>query len=101
LGISPLPFGPLRQAQGPSESVEMTDTSSSGEPSMLTPTLGSGYGSLTRKKRRDSGFQMKGLAPGAESQGLLYRQNRAPNRSLVSGQVLSTRRTTTVWRVLE
>src|SRR5215469_10408335 len=37
LGISPLPFGPLRQAQGPSESVEMTDISSSGEPSILMP----------------------------------------------------------------
>jgi hypothetical protein len=34
-----LPFGPLRQAQGPSESVEMTDISRSGEPSILMPRL--------------------------------------------------------------
>ena len=37
VGISPLALGPLRQAQGPSWSVEMTDIGSSGEPSILMP----------------------------------------------------------------
>src|SRR5215472_6794152 len=44
LGISPLALSPLRQAQGPSWSVEMTDIGSSGEPSILTPF---GFSSMT------------------------------------------------------
>ena len=37
LGISPLALGPLRQAQGPSWSVEMTDIGSGREPDTLMP----------------------------------------------------------------
>src|SRR5215472_5281571 len=56
LGISPLPFGPLRQAQGPSESVEMTDIGSSGEPSILTPLYSQCFQMVRLFETRFAGF---------------------------------------------